>query len=183
MTNDDLVLDNKGLVYLVIKNMGITYNLQEFYEVGEIGLIKASQIYNKNLGCKFSTYATKYIHNELCNYIIYKKREKRYRTKYKEISLFEKKEEDLTLLEMMDIGIDIEEEVLKRERIELLHKIIEILEPEDRYMLEYSYGLGKNKKMTYEEIGEKFGLKKRQVEHRVRKTLRIIKKIMEDKVG
>lgn len=178
--NDNLVLDNKGLIYFALNNMGVIYNLEEFYDIGEMGLIKASKTFNENVGVKFSTYATKCIQYEVCKYVKYKLRECR-KDDYKLISLDEDIEEGLTLLETIDSGIDIEKEVLKRERIELLHKIIEILEPEDRYMLEHSYGLGKNKKMTYEEIGEKFGLKKRQVEHRVKRALRIIKKIMEDK--
>lgn len=177
---DDLVIENKALIYFIINKMGLQYDLEELYEAGELALIKASKTFNEDKGCKFSTFAAKCIQREISKHIQYRGCQKR-KKDYMLISLDEEKCDNSTLLEIIDSGVNLEEDILKRERIDLLNKIIAILEPNDRYMVEHYYGLGINEKLTYKRIADRLGLKQRYVEYRIKRALRIIKKIMEDK--
>lgn len=179
--NENLILQNKPLINFVIKKMGLNYNLEECYSIGEEALIKASKTFDESKGYKFSSYATKCIRYELSNYLQYKGRGKR---KYEDylISLDEEKE-DNKLLDLLSDGTDLENDIIQSEKIELLKTIIAILEPKDRFMLEHSFGLWGNKKMTQTEIAEVLGTKQNYVSFRIKRAMRIIKKIMEDKYG
>ena len=65
----------------------------------------------------------------------------------------------------------------------MLKTIIDILEPNDRFMMLHYFELWGNKKMTQVEIAKKLGLNARTVCHRIKRAMRIIKKIMEEKYG
>lgn len=177
--DENLFNEHKGLIYYVIKKLGLQYNFEECYDVGELALIKAIKTY-EDRGCKFSSYATNCIKYDIYKYLLYKSREKR-KCDYMSISLDEEIADNLTLLDVIDSGINLEEDILKQERINLLNTIIEILEPRDRFMLKHYYELGGFEKLTYKQIGDRLGLKQRYVEYRVKRALRIIKKIMQDK--
>lgn len=179
--NDNLILKNKPLINLVIKKMRLKYNLEECYLVGEDALIKAAKTFDENKGYKFSSYATKCIQYELSNYLQYKKREKRKFDDYL-IPLDEEIDKNKnTLLEIISDGTDLEKDIIESERIELLKKIIAILEPNDKFMIEHYFELWGNKKMNQTEIANALGVKQSFVSYRIKRAMRIIKKIMNDK--
>ncbi len=181
--NETIFLENKALINFIIKKMKLNYNLEECYMVGEEALIKATKTFDETKGYKFSSYATKYIQYELSNYLQYKKCGKRKYDDYL-ISLNEEIENtDTTLLEMIDSGINLEEDILKQEKIKLLKDIVYILEPQDKFMLEHYFELWGNKKMTQLEIAKVLNVKQNYVSFRIKRAMRIIKKIMEDKYG
>ena len=88
---------------------------------------------------------------------------------------------DIPLYEIIDSGINIERDLIKKEKINLLNTIIAILEPKDRFMLEHYFCLFGKEKMTQKKIAEVLGVKDRYVTYRIKRAMRIIKKIMEDK--
>ena len=70
---DDLVLanlieDNKGLIYSIIKKYTKYYEFDDLYQVSVMGIIKAFNNYDPRCGTKFTTYAYKYILSEVINY-------------------------------------------------------------------------------------------------------------------
>ena len=71
-----LVLENRNIVYKVIKKFGVTQNSPDYEDlvsIGILGLIKASMSYKEGKAT-FSTYAFSCIHNEIANF--YKKAQK-----------------------------------------------------------------------------------------------------------
>ena len=58
---EKLVLNNENLIYHILKKYNLS--VDEYYEVGVIGLCKAAISYNSNFGFTFSTYACKCIEN------------------------------------------------------------------------------------------------------------------------
>lgn len=181
--NEKMFFDNVPLINFVIKKMGLKYNLDECYAIGEETLIKASKTFDENKGCKFSSYATKCIQYEISNYLQYKGREKRKYDDYL-ISLDQEIDEQKnTLLDLLSDGKNLEEDIIKSEKIELLKKIILILEPNDRFMMVHYFELWENKKMEQKEIAKVLNVKQSYVQYRIKRAMRIIKKIMEDKYG
>lgn len=179
--NETLFLENRALINFVIKKMKLKYNLEECYIIAEDALIKATKTFDENKGYKFSSYATKCIQFELSNYLHYKKREKRKFDDYL-ISLDEEVGEDKsTLLDLLSDGTDLEKDIIECERIDLLKTIILILEPNDRFMLEHYFELSGNKKMNQAEIAKFLKVKQSYVSYRIKRAMRIIKKIMEDR--
>ena len=179
---DKLILKNQALIKHIVNLMGLAHNFEEYFSAGQIGLIKAANTFDENKGIKFSTYAGKCIKREIYKQIEYKKKDKR-KCSYIHQSLDEKLgDTEATYYEIVDSGVKVEEEFIKQEKTKLLYKIIAILEPIDRYMICSYFGLGCYEKLTYKQIEDKLGLKTRQAEFRIKKLLRIMRKIMEDKI-
>ena len=64
----DLILKNEGLIYSIAKKF--QGDMEDFFQVGCIGLIQAYRKYNASLGSKFTTYAYSYIFGEIYNYVL-----------------------------------------------------------------------------------------------------------------
>ena len=70
--NSDLskiIQDNKNLIYSVIKRFK-RGDIEDLFQAGCLGLIKAYQKYDTNLNTKFTTYAYPFILGEIYNYFI-----------------------------------------------------------------------------------------------------------------
>jgi len=69
-TQESLILENQGLVITLVKhfNPPTSTEFDEYVQVGDIGLWKAAQKYDKNRGA-FSTIAWHCIRNEIIRYI------------------------------------------------------------------------------------------------------------------
>lgn len=66
---DQVITSCEGLVYMIINNYFRGYNVEDLYQVGVIGLIKAYDKYREDKSTKFSTYAYKWIYGEIYAYI------------------------------------------------------------------------------------------------------------------
>lgn len=64
-----LIKDNEGLIYSIASKYSNYYNLEDLYQAGSIGIIKAYKNYNSNSDVKFSTYVYKYIMGEIISFI------------------------------------------------------------------------------------------------------------------
>ena len=93
------------------------------------------------------------------------------------------KKRDVPFENLLKSDFDLEQDILKKEKIELLKTIISILEPKDKFMMEHYFELWGNKKMEQKEIAKVLNVKQGYVSHRIKRAMRIIKKIMEDKYG
>ena len=62
---EDLILENKNLIYDIAKNYSGVAEMDDLFQAGCIGIIKASKKYNRNLHTKFSTFAYFYIKGEM----------------------------------------------------------------------------------------------------------------------
>lgn len=183
--NDDLILNNLKFINYVMSKMNLNHNNQDYYDVGLQALIIAKNTFNENKGYKFSTYAVNCIKYELIKYINFEKCYKR-KSNYNIISLeqkiySDKLGNDITLLDILDNGENLEEDILKKEKIELLKTIISILEPKDKFMMEHYFELWGNEKMEQKEIAKFLGVKQGYVSYRIKRSMKIIKKIMEEK--
>jgi len=64
----DLILTNEKLIYSIAKKF--RGDIEDLFQVGVIGLIKAFDNYNKDFNTKFSTYAYSYIFGEIYQYVL-----------------------------------------------------------------------------------------------------------------
>ena len=185
--SDELIVQNINLVNYTIKKLRFPSIYDGCYEIGLIALINAGRTFDETKGYQFNTYAVNCIKNEISKYIRSEKCKKR-KANYDKVSLDEtiytdKVGNNITLLDVLSNGEDLEKDILKQEKINLLRTIIEILDPQDKFMMEHYFELWENKKMTQVEIAKKLGLNERFVCYRIKRTMRIIKKIMENKYG
>lgn len=181
MNEEELVKNNLNLVYLVIRKLGIFTDIDIHYSEGLIGLLEACRTYDSSKGYTFSSYATLCIKHAIFKQFKSQFTNKR-RINYETVSLNEPMfDDDETTLfaDCFASDIDIEAEVIENSQKELLYKIIDILDPQDKFIMEHFYGLRGCKEMSQGEIAEALGVKKSYVFYRVKRSRKIIKKIVE----
>lgn len=66
---EGVVSDCEKMIYKIAYKYSKYYNIEDLYQSGMIGLIKAYKKYNKSSSCKFSSYAYKYILGEMIDFI------------------------------------------------------------------------------------------------------------------
>lgn len=65
----ELIKENKNLICSIINKYAKYYEFDDLYQVSIIGIMKAYQNFNKEMGVKFTTYAYKYILSEVLLFI------------------------------------------------------------------------------------------------------------------
>lgn len=67
--SSDLIIDYDWLIYKIASKYNSYYSMDDLYQVGSIGIIKAYKNYDINSNTKFSTYAYKYVLGEIIDFI------------------------------------------------------------------------------------------------------------------
>lgn len=65
----EVIKQSEKMIYKLASNYSMYYNIEDLYQAGIIGLIKAYKKYDKSSSCKFSSYAYKYILGEMIDFI------------------------------------------------------------------------------------------------------------------
>ena len=70
MTREQMILDNIGLVHMVVKRfLGRGCDREDLVQIGLLGLVNAVDRYDENLGNSFSTYAVPMIMGEIQRFL------------------------------------------------------------------------------------------------------------------
>lgn len=175
---EQLIIDNHNLVYHVLKKMNLYNQLDEYYDIAIIGLIKAAKNYDETKKIKFSTFASTCIKNELLCYLrSHQKRNLINNTISLDEVIYQSSDgEDIFLKDKIPGNVNIEEEIITSEQIEKLYKIISSLSQIEKFILEYSYGLNNKLVLTQYQLAELTGMSQANV-CRVRK--KVLTKIKE----
>ena len=67
--SNEIIESNSWLIYNIARSYSEYYNIEDLFQVGSIGLLKAYKNYDKNSNVKFSTFAYKYVFGEIISYI------------------------------------------------------------------------------------------------------------------
>ena len=176
---EKLITENINLIYLVLKKCGVYHLLEDYYDIGMIGLVKAGKTYNKAKGYKFTTYACRCITNEV---LIEKRKHSIPKRAGAEMSInsviYSNGDNDITLEDTIPCDIEVEEEVIKKDEIERLHRAISKLKDKDRTLICSYYGIGTERR-TQIEIAEAFEISQAQVCRDITKIIEKLKKGIE----
>lgn len=66
---EEIVSENKNMIYSIAFKYSNYYNIEDLFQVGAIGIMKAYKNYNMSSNAKFLTYAYKYILGEIIEFI------------------------------------------------------------------------------------------------------------------
>ena len=159
-----LIEHNLRLVAHIVKKYDNTSESNDdLISIGIIGLIKAIDSFKYDKKTKLATYASKCIENE----ILMTLRKNKHRDK--EASLedtiaYDKDGEDLLLLDIIESDEkSIDEILLKRDRLNKLEKYFEKLEPREKEILTYRFGLFDTPELTQVEIAKKLDISRSYV--------------------
>lgn len=65
----DLILENEGMIYIIINKYKNYFEIEDLYQVAAMGLIKAYNNYKEGYNTKFTSYAYPYILGEVIKYV------------------------------------------------------------------------------------------------------------------
>ena len=164
---NEKILNNYKLIYVIMNELHCDKkDEEEYFFYGLMGLYKGIKNYDATKEIKETTFYTRCIKNEILARFNYKTRKKRDIRKY-EISINTPISKTHTIEDTLVSDTDLENDLLKQERIEILHKAINKLKNK-AYMtllLEF-YGINQEP-MKIREIA----LKHHKQEHNVRRTI------------
>lgn len=167
-----LIIENKALVYHVLKQMHLHSQLDDYWDIGMIGLCKAAKTFDKNSGSKFSTYACICIRNDILMDIRKQKRRCHYYSVSLQTFLHRDKDGNEQLLEHIISNYDLENDIYDREeRISLMNAITK-LDKKDKEIINLYFWNELNQK----EIAEYLKMSQANVSRRMKKALNILKK-------
>ncbi len=69
MIDETIIKENEWLIKSFVNKYKDSYNYDDLYQAGMMGIIKAYNNYDKNSSVKFSTYAYNYVLGEIISYI------------------------------------------------------------------------------------------------------------------
>lgn len=164
---DDLILDNVNLIYYVLKKCNVYHQLDEYYDICMIGLVKAANTFDESKGYTFSTYGISCIRAELFSYIRKENNNKRkanYNTVSLDSTVYRANEgRDITLLDSLPSEINIEDEIIDNEEKELLKEALNILEEKELSVISYMYGINGCKELNQQDIAKILGMQQGSV--------------------
>jgi len=157
MTSEELVLNNQKLISYTLNLLNITYNREDFYSIGQIGLVKASKYYNKDKG-SFSNYAIRCIKNEIF-----------YRTHKKQLKTISLSTPIGDNIELEDTIVDNYSFENKLETQDFIEKLLEPLSKRERdYIISY-YGLFGRVRKSGPQIAKELGISHQAVDVVIRR--------------
>lgn len=176
-----LIEHNLRLVAHIVKKYSSSAHEQdELISVGTIGLIKAVSSFDYSKGAKFATYASRCIENEILMQFRAAKKSA------SDVYINEPVETDkdgnaLTLMDLIDDGIDIHEQVdiLIRSR-QLYGFLRECLDERELDIIIYRYGLYGSKPHTQNETAKKMGISRSYVSRLEKKAICKLKKMFDN---
>ena len=140
-----IVLDNQKLVYHVIKQLHLYHKLEDYIDVGIIGLCKAAQTFKPENNSKFSTYACICIRNNILMEIRNEKRQcDAYAMSFSSI-ISSSKDKDLTLEDTLS-DYELENDILNKEELISLITSIERLDKKDKMIIDLYFYQNKTQK-------------------------------------
>ena len=153
MNRDELVLNNTKLIYMVLKQLGLYNQRDEYYDVGMIGLMKAANKFDPSKGTKFNTYASHIIRTTIL-YEIRKENQPKRQSNKNTISLdtvIHRGDTDVRLKDVLPSDFNVENYLIEQERMEALNKAISTLNDEERSLLLKKY-LGVSQKVIAKDL-------------------------------
>lgn len=167
ISRDDLILNNVNLIYYVLKQYGLYKDLDEYYDICMIGLVKAANTFNESKGYTFSTYGISCIRSELFGYLrkqTNNKRKANYNTISLEIAVYKENDgKEINLIDTLPSKVNIEEEIIANEEKELLEEALKILNDKELLVISYMFGINGYDEMKQKDIATILGIKQGSV--------------------
>lgn len=174
LTKEKLILDNINLIYMVLKRYNLYNQLDEYYDIGMIGLVKGANTYSRDKGYKASTYLTSCITNEILAYKRKQSMQKR-GNGIQDISIYTQINDngkELYLLDIIPSKENIEDNIIKKERLELIYKEMFKLSERDKFIICSAYSLLGYKELTQIQISKKTNITQAQVSRIIKKFIK-----------
>lgn len=175
---ETIILHNLRLVlYVVYKYIRNKNDLDEFFSVGLIGLIKAVDTYDISKNVEFSSYANCCIQNEF--HLFFRKNQKNIKEAISLDAPLLNGESDASLSDfIIDFSSDTNEIYERKETIQEIRKIVAQLPDKEKEIIYLYFGFYGNKEYSQREIAKKLNISYSYVSKIIKTVLCKLKKKM-----
>jgi len=175
-----LIEHNLRLVAHVVKKYCSNPNDQEdLVSIGSIGLIKAVSTFDYRKGARFATYASRCIENEILMH--FRSKKKSAQEMYIDDPIDTDKDGNvLTLMDIIADENDFVEGIEMKLRAQTLRSALRSLEPREREIIYYRYGLHNGDPQTQREVAERLKISRSYVSRIEKKALEKLRERTED---
>lgn len=185
MSKEELYMKYRNLIFKAIKDLNCQFKnddeFQEYYDIGEIGLLKAINSYNPKIDSS-STFFYISIVNNIKKWFYLKMMGVRYINYIQKISFEENSERSRILEDLIPNNVNIEKEYIIREQNEILYKAIDKLKSQYKYIVTSFYGI-KTPKKTYLELSKELKISRQAIAVKKNTALKQLKKHFEELGG
>ena len=182
MQHEKLITENINLIYYVLKKYHLYGDLEEYFDIGMIELVKCAKNYDESKGYKPSTFLTICISRKILTYIRNQNNIKR-GGGVKHISIYTPINNDgkeMYLLDTIPSNENIEESIIKKEQLEFIYKEIFKLKERDKFIICSYYELLGYEKLTQQEIATATGTSQSHVNRKIKKIIEDIRRKCEE---
>lgn len=177
---ENFILKNIGLIYLALKNLNILSEADEYFDVGMVGLVSGAKTYDSNSGYAPSTYLYKCIYNEILKVLRVENARKRIpKQKFLSIDNTLNCDEKLKYEDVIPDNINIENEILNKERDERIHDEINKLSAKEQIIINTMFEFN-NVKMTQKELSKILNCTQATISRIRKRALKKLKKALND---
>ena len=169
---DKLIEHNLRLVAHIIKKYYANSHEQEdLISIGTIGLIKAVSTFDYTKGCRFATYGSRCVENEILMHFRGLKKTAG-ELHFDEPIEVDRNGNQLTLMDIISDGISVDDQIEMKIRSEQLYRHIDdCLTDREREIVIMRYGLDGNAPLTQREVAKKLGISRSYVSRIEKKAL------------
>ena len=179
---DKLIEHNLRLVAHIIKKYySASADQDDLISVGTIGLIKAVSTFDYKKGCRFATYGSRCVENEILMYFRSQKKTALDRH-FDDPVDSDKDGNKLCLIDLISDGTDVGDKIELAIRCEQLYKFISSeLDEREQTIIRLRYGLCNGKSLTQREVAAKLGISRSYVSRIEKKALEVLRRKYEGK--
>ena len=166
---NELILHNVKLVMYEVKKRFCFagFDVEDLVSVGNIGLIKAVETFDREKGFNFSSYATRCIDNEILMYLNKSKSEK-VDTSLDKPVVGGHNDDEMDIMDTIKDNTDIVNEWLAKERLQIIREAVEKLPEQGREIIKLYFGFYNNKTYTQNEISRILSISQSEVSKKIK---------------
>lgn len=177
---EKIIIHSIRLVITIVKRFSNTpYDLDELIAIGNIGLIKAVDAFNIDVGTKFSTYTKIVIENEIKLFLSKNKKHANHISLDQPVYI-EQDGKEITLGDTLsDISSDFVVENEEKEVYRIVRMIVNLLPEREKNVIMKYFGFENNQQLNQPELASELGISQSYISKVIIKTLKEIKKYLE----
>ena len=166
---NELILHNVKLVMYEVKKRFCFagFDVEDLVSIGNIGLIKAVETFDREKGFNFSSYATRCIDNEILMYLNKSKSEK-VDTSLDKPVVGGHNDDEMDIMDTIKDNTDIVNEWLAKERLQIIREAVEKLPEQGREIIKLYFGFYNNKTYTQNEISRILSISQSEVSKKIK---------------
>jgi len=179
---EKLIKHNIRLVLyeVTVRFKSVEYDKKDLVSIGNIGLMKAIETFDKSRNLEFSTYATRCIENEILMFLRKLKKDRNVDSLNMPIG-YSKDGDKLKIEDTLSDNTDIVKEYLDKEMHLIIRQIVNNLPEFDREIIMLYFGFYNDKTYTQKEIADILSISQKHVSTLIRKIVERLGKQLEQK--